>query len=141
MNLQDWREQKAQSKAFTLPSGLEIQVRTVKVLDLAMQGKIPQTLMPLIAQGMDGGKITLTLENISQIAELAYVICRACVVGPEGLDVAELDYEDANSVVELVSEVTAGLQTFRGEPERVVGTGRNGAEVRAEAEQFHRLEG
>ncbi len=141
MNLQDWREQKKQGEAATLPSGLEIRIRRVAITDLAEQGKIPATLTPQLNELMAGGKATVTVNQFTEYAEIINLVCRACIVEPAELDIMELDYADRLSLFQWANEVTAGLQTFRPGQAQPVGVGRNGSALRAEAEQFHRLEG
>lgn len=136
MNLPEWREQKKMGEAATLPSGLEISIRRVAITDLAEQGKIPALLQPKLNELMAGGKATVTVNQFTEYAEIINLVCRACIVEPAELDIMELDYADRLSIFQWANEVTAGLKTFRGEPERVVGVGRTFEEIRTEAKQL-----
>lgn len=134
MNLQEWRQRKSAGEEATLPSGLEIRVKRVSLPDLAAQGKIPQTLQPNLELFMkfEAGQAP-TITQLGEMAPILDMICRACIVGPEGLDAAELEFSDKMAIVNWANEVAQGLKTFRegqGEP---VGVGRTGEAVRAEA--------
>lgn len=133
MNLPEWREQKKMGEAATLPSGLEIRIKRVAMLDLAEQGKIPVTLQPKLNELMAGGKVTVTLEQFAEFAGIINLVCRACIVEPVELDVTELDYNDRLSIFQWANEVTAGLKTFRGEQAGSLGARRTFEEIRAEA--------
>ncbi len=134
MNLQEWRQRKNAGEEATLPSGLEIRVRRVSLPDLAAQGKIPQTLQPNIELFMkfETGQAP-TLTQLGEMAPVLDMICRACIVGPEGLDVAELEFPDKMAIVNWANEVAVSLKTFRQEPVESLGVGRTGEALRAEA--------
>ncbi len=123
MNLQEWRAKQQQGEAAQLPSGLEIQVRRVGMLDLAEQGKIPSALAPKINELMKHGLSTVSIEQVTEFSELINMVCRACVVGPDGLDVGELSYEDRLAIFNWASAMSAKLQPFRGANTKPVGTG------------------
>lgn len=134
MNLQEWRQRKSAGEEATLPSGLEIRVRRVSLPDLAAQGKIPQTLQPNIELFMkfETGQAP-TITQLGEMAPVLDMICRACIVGPEGLDVSELEFPDKMAIVNWANEVGQSLKTFRAEPGESVGVGRTGETLRTEA--------
>jgi len=116
MNLQEWRAKQQSGEAFTLPSGLEVRVRKVGMLDLAAQGKVPATLAPQINEMMkSGGVVSSDLEQLARFAELLNIVCMACLAAPEGLDATELPYEDKLAIFNWASAVSAKLSPFRGE--------------------------
>lgn len=116
MNLQEWRAKQQSGEAFTLPSGLEVRLRKVGMLDLAAQGKIPATLAPQINEMMkSGGVVSSDLEQLARFSELLNIVCMACLAAPEGLDATELPYEDRLAIFNWASAVSAKLSPFRGE--------------------------
>ncbi len=123
MNLQEWREKRQHGEDATLPSGLIVQLRKVGMLDLAEQGKIPATLTPRINELMKGGVGGVSLEQVNEFAELINIVCRACVTGPDGLDVAELPYEDRLAIFNWASKAASALQFFRQQDAEPVGVG------------------
>lgn len=138
MNLAEWRALKAEGEEAQLPSGLVVRVKRVGLVDLAEQGKIPQTLQPQIdeisqiAQETKKGK-SPGLDQVGRFTDVLDVVCRACLVGPDGLDVGELDFTDKMAIFTWANEAAVGLKMFRGQQVESVGVGRNGAAVRAAA--------
>jgi len=132
MNLNDWRALKASGEEAQLPSGLVVTVRRVGLVDLAAQGKIPQTLQPQIDEITAASKAgqTPSVSKVGEMTGILDIVCRACVLGPEGLDVAELDFTDKMAIFSWANEVAAGLKTFRGQPVGAVGVGQYFEEVR-----------
>jgi hypothetical protein len=115
MNLEEWRKKQATGESFTLPSGLDVRLRKVGMLDLATQGKIPATLAPRINELMKpGGMATGNLEQVAEMAGVVDVVCQACLVWPE-MSVTELSYEDRLAIFNWASTVSAKLSPFRGE--------------------------
>jgi hypothetical protein len=114
MNLQEWRQ--AQATEATLPSGLEVTLRKVTLIDLAQGGRIPETLRPavdsLLARAAKEGK-PMTLADFEQFAGVVDLIVAAALVGPEGLTVAELPWPDRMAIYQWANEVSAQLATFR----------------------------
>lgn len=125
MNLQEWREKRQRGEDATLPSGLIIQLRKVGMLDLAERGEIPATLTPRINELMKGGvaSASVSLEQVNEFAELINIVARACVVGPDGLDVTELPYEDRLAIFQWASKAASALQFFRQQDAEPVGVG------------------
>lgn len=115
MNLEEWRKKQAAGESFTLPSGLDVQLRKVGMLDLAAQGKIPTALAPRINELMkSGGLATSSIEQVSEFTALVNMVCQACLLWP-AVDVTELSYEDRLAVFNWASAVSAKLSPFRGE--------------------------
>lgn len=116
MNLEEWRALRAQGEPATLPSGLEVRLRRVGTLDLAQQGRIPQELRPQLEASMQQGQArAVSLENFQEFAGVIDLVCAACLVTPEGLDVGELPYDDRLAIFMWANEVSGKLKTFRPE--------------------------
>lgn len=113
MNLQEWRQQRQSEEEALLPSGLTVTLRRVSVLDLAEQGKIPQTLMPQLDMFIKSGAKASSLEMIAKMGELITLTCRAALTGPEGLDAAELPFTDRLAVFTWLNEDASKVQSFR----------------------------
>ena len=113
MNLEEWRARQA-GEEFTLPSGLDVRLKRVALLDLVQGGKIPQTLHAPVAQMLkrkpDAGVELADLERFGGVLDL---VARACIVEPEGLDVAELSAADKQEIFIWASSATGKLQPFR----------------------------
>jgi len=125
MNLEEWR--KAQTTEATLPSGLEVVLKRLTVFDLAQSGRIPETIRPavdtMLASGTEGVKITLA--NMQDFAAVVDVVAAACLVGPEGLTVAELPWLDKQSIFMWANEASAQLGTFRTKQDGVMEAARS----------------
>lgn len=111
MNLQEWRKLQNAGEPAQLPSGLEVQIKRVGVLELAEQGKIPQTLSVQVERFMAGERPKL--DDFKEQAAIINLVCRACLVGPEGLDVEELPYQDRLAIFQWANEVNKPLESFR----------------------------
>lgn len=125
MNLQELREKRAKQKnegeRGVLPSGLEVVLRPIKMIDFVMQGEIPQDLFPAIEKQMNGGKAPNTVAEIRQYGRLAKVVALAAIKEPEGVTEDDLDADDAMFVFNLVSAGTQEMWSrFRQEQTRVV---------------------
>jgi hypothetical protein len=138
MQLEEWRALRTQGEAATLPSELEVRLKRVSAFDLAAQGRIPQELHPqlnrLIGQGAGAGK-NVTIEEFAEFAELINVVCAACIVAPEDLDVTELTYNDRLSVFMWANEVSGKLKPFRGAEAEPVDTAFAVGDVRPAAKR------
>lgn len=113
MNLDEWRA--AQITEATLPSGLEVTLKRLTVLDLAQAGRIPETIRPavdaMLKRGAEG--VTVTLANMQEFAAVVNLVVGACLVGPEGLTVEELPWLDKQAIFQWANEASANLNTFR----------------------------
>lgn len=113
MNLEQWRARQA-GEDFTLPSGLDVRLKRVSLLDLVQGGRIPQTLHAPVAEMMkrkpDAGVELADLEKFGGVLDL---VAAACLVGPDGLDVAELPAADKQAIFNWANEAAGRLQPFR----------------------------
>lgn len=125
MQLEEWRAQQAAGEEAVLPSGLEIRVRRVGVMDLAEKGDIPQNLQPQIEKLMatqNGQVRTVKLEEFKEFAGVINLVCGACVVAPAELDVMELPMVDRLSIFTWANEPGEKLKPFRRQQEGAVAT-------------------
>jgi hypothetical protein len=117
MNLAEWRS--AQVTEATLPSGLEVKLKKATVVDLAQSGRIPETIRPAVDQMLAREKAKqdqpMTLADLEQFAAVVDVLVTACLVEPDGLDVAELPFTDRQAIFLWANEASAKLATFRTE--------------------------
>ena len=124
MNLDEWRSKRQQGEDATLPSGLQVQLRQVSMLDMAAKGQIPQALKPKIEELMQGGSgkaAKVTLGSLGQYVEVIDLVVGACLAGPDGLAVDELTYQDKIAIFNWANEVSGKLQLFRPEQKEPVG--------------------
>lgn len=116
MNLDEWRARQQTGEAFTLPSGLDVRLRKVALLDLVQGGQIPQTLHAPVAEMMkrkpDAAVELADLEKFGAVLDL---IAQACIVEPQGLDVAELPTADKQEIFNWANAAAGKLQPFRPE--------------------------
>lgn len=114
MNLQEWRARQAGGEAFTLPSGLDVRLKKVAVLDLVHGGQIPQTLQAPVAEMLkrkpDAAVEMADLEKFGKVLDL---VAKACIVEPEGLDPAELPTTDKQEIFNWANGAAGKLQPFR----------------------------
>lgn len=117
MNLEEWRARQA-GEEFTLPSGLDVRLKRVALLDLVQGGKIPQTLHAPVAEMMkrkpDAGVELADLEKFGGVLDL---VARACLVEPADLDVAELPAADKQEIFNWANQMAGKLQPFRRQPD------------------------
>ena len=135
LTLEEWRKRQTQGEDAELPSGLVVQIKYASLLDLALAGQIPQTLASKVEQVVTGGQVrNLSLKEFGEYAEIIDIVCRACIVGPEGLEVEELPYLDRVSIFNWANDAAVRLKTFRRKPNGTVEPLLNGNLVRGEAE-------
>lgn len=145
MDLKTWREQRAMGEAFTLPSGLDVKLKRVTLLDLVTQGKIPTTLSAQANEVHTSGK--LPLARFSEFEPLINIVVAACVVAPtltlprdgeavtgEGMPVDELPIDDRLAVFTWAGSEAAPLRKFRGESRESVDAAQSGERIRDAAE-------
>lgn len=120
MNLEQWRKLRNQGEEAQLPSGLEVRLKRVSVLELAEQGQVPQTLAPQVEKFMAGERPTMADFNAQ--SEIITLVCQACITAPEGLRSEELDYRDRLAIFTWANEVNAPLKSFRSQQNGTVET-------------------
>lgn len=116
MNLEQWRAKRQVGEAFTLPSGLDVRLRRVAVLDLVHGGQIPDTLKAPVGELMkrrpDAALEYADMERFGPILDL---VAAACLVEPEGLNATELPTADKQAIFNWANQAAAALQPFRAE--------------------------
>ena len=124
LSLAEWRAR--QIEDVVLPSGLAVRVKRVGLKELAAQGRIPETLLGIIQQAMDGSgeegspKIKIQLKDLGAIGEVYNLVAAACIVEPkladqaddEHLSVDELPFEDKEFIFERSNQEAASLAPF-----------------------------
>lgn len=119
MQLEEWRRVQAAGEEATLPSGLEIRVKRVGVMDLAERGEIPQVLQPqiekLMSSSQQGQIRVVKLAEFKEFAGVINLVCEACIVAPVELTVTELPMFDRLSVFTWANEPGEKLKPFRRE--------------------------
>jgi hypothetical protein len=114
MNLQEWRARQSAGEAFTLPSGLDVRLKKVALLDLVHGGQIPQTLQAPVAEILkrkpDAAVEMADLERFGKVLDL---VAAACIVEPEGLDPSELPAADKQAIFNWANQVAGKLEPFR----------------------------
>lgn len=120
MKLNEWREKR--QTTLTLPSGLEVKVKRISLLDLVGSGKIPNTLYGMVKK-VDSGKVKLEPEALQELGPLLNAVAVGCLVEPAIADTAdethigvdELPFEDKLFLFQWSNEEAKRLAPFRGE--------------------------
>lgn len=116
LSLDAWRARQSEGEDATLPSGLQIKIKRVGVLDLAERGEIPQTIQPQIDAFMsatNGNAPQVGLKEFQKFAAVINLVCAACIVAPAELDAKELPYADRLALFNWANEVNVEMTTFR----------------------------
>ncbi len=117
MNLAEWRARQQQGEAFTLPSGLEVRLKKVALIDLAQAGQIPGTLRVPVAEMLKRKPDqAVELNDVEKFGQVLDMVCQACIVEPAELDVAELGSFDKQAVFNWANQVAGRLEPFRHQP-------------------------
>jgi len=117
MNLTEWRARQQQGEAFTLPSGLEVRLKKVALLDLAQAGQIPGTLRVPVAEMLKRKPDqSVDLADVEKFGQVLDMVCQACIVEPVELDVAELGSFDKQAIFNWANQVANKLEPFRHQP-------------------------
>jgi hypothetical protein len=117
MNLAKWRARQQQGEAFTLPSGLTVQLKRVALMELAHGGQIPTTLRVPVAEMLKRRPDqAVDLGDLEKFGAVMTLVAGACLVGPEGLTVAELPSADVQAIFEWANRPAGKLEPFRPEP-------------------------
>lgn len=140
MDVAEWREKRAQGEAYELPSGLQVMMRPVSVLDLVAEGRIPTTLDPLVDEVTNAGRFAVA--RFREFEPLVNLVVMACVVTPclaetgdaEHVGVRELSVNDRLAVFTWANAEAGHLRKFRPQSHGDVGDAQSGDRVRAAAE-------
>lgn len=92
-NLQAWRNKRIETRV--LPSGLEVKVRRVVLMDLAANGEIPETLDALVQKATEGG---FGIAEVQEFMPLVNVVVTACLIEPSLGEVADDEHVTLNEI-------------------------------------------
>jgi len=120
MELKAWRESRTARK--TLGSGLEVTLRKVSLLDLAMNGDIPNSLAGMVDEMIDSSKATeVKTADFGQYGQIINLVVKACMAEPQVADEAddthialeELPMDDRLEVFDWANEGVEKIAPFR----------------------------
>jgi hypothetical protein len=118
MNLAEWRARQQEGEAFTLPSGLEVRLKKVALIDLAQAGQIPTTLRAPVAEMLKRRPDQpVDLADVEKFGQVLDVVSKACIVAPAELDVAELSSYDKQAIFNWANAAAGRLEPFRRQPD------------------------
>ena len=101
MNLQEWREAQRSGAEYTLPSGLDVTLKPVSLLDMAAGKSIPQTLIgPVNDVIANAANAVPSLDNLAAMGPVVDLVASACLVSPADLSIAELPFGDKLAIFE-----------------------------------------
>jgi len=111
------------TEEMTLPSGNVVRVKRVSLMDLIVQGGIPDTLSPLATEVATKTQMKLEPGDLQQYEAVVNLVVKAAVVepqvadqaGPETLGVREIDWLDRLEIFKWANGVATTLRPFRGE--------------------------
>lgn len=134
LSYSEWR--KKQYETLVLPSGLEVKAKRVSLMTLAMNGGIPQTLNPFVADlvGDPHAADKLTLADMEKFGGVVNAVIAACVIEPPiaeesdetHLAVKDLDDADRMYLFNWANRGASQLQRFLPRQTRGVATAPNG---------------
>jgi hypothetical protein len=147
MNLKEWRA--LQRQDVTLPSGLEVTLRRITLVDLAAQGSIPAPLIASVNQVISSQTFSVaTVEDYQKYGAVVDLLVKASIVNPplaehgddrvaddEHLGLDELSLDDKLFIFNIPHKPSEEIAPFRPQPERVVDAGPDGGAIRDEAER------
>ena len=114
MNLAEWRTRQQEGEAFTLPSGLEVRLKKVALMDLAQAGQIPTTLRAPVAEMLKRRPDQpVDLADVEKFGQVLDIVVKTCIVEPADLDVAELPSHDKQVVFNWANQAAGRLEPFR----------------------------
>lgn len=128
VTLAQWRASRVHD--LSLPSGLTVTVRDASVMDLIIDGKLPQTLLSMIVdETKDQAQVDLSMfSGSNDYGALINGMVRICVVDPPVADVAdethlgidELPGEDKLAIFNYANREVEQVKSFRAEPAAVI---------------------
>ena len=117
MNLAEWRARQKEGEAFTLPSGLEVRLKKVALMDLAQAGQIPTTLRAPVAETLKRKPDQpLDLNDVEKFAQVLDIVVKACIIEPAELEPAELPNADKLAIFNWANQPAGRLEPFRRQP-------------------------
>lgn len=156
-DLKSWRGRRKRGEKHELPSGLHVQLRRVKLIDLVRQGKIPNDLLGLVDR-VSREKLEFKISEIEGVLPMLEIVALACVAFPQivankpkepepeeeedplekakrenCLWVGELDADDLFDIFAWANSDAAEVRSFRHEQEVDVGAAQPGDDVQSAA--------
>jgi hypothetical protein len=136
MKLDEWRKSKI--KPITLPSGLEVKVKEVNMLDAVMNGEIPNLLLEVVLNAKAGEELSM-LKIADKYGGVINHITSLCLIEPavaakadaNHIAVTELSFDDRLEIFNRTSGEVLRLMPFRKQPEQADATAPGGKGVRA----------
>lgn len=126
MDLKAWRKQREEQ--VELPSGLEVRLRRVSLLDLVMGGEIPTPLLGLVDEltGKEGEEqmpMSIDVAEFPKFSGVFNELVLKCVIDPpvkakagaDALGIDEIPAEDKIFIFQWANQGAAELKPFRGE--------------------------
>ena len=116
MKLEQWRASRQEGEAFVLPSGLEVRLKKVSMLDLVHGGQIPSDLRAPVAEVTKRRPDQpVDLADLEKFGPVLDLVAQACIVQPQGLDLAELPTTDKQEIFNWANTAAGKLRPFRPE--------------------------
>lgn len=130
MNYSEYRKARLEGELLTLPSGLEVRVKKVTLIDLALNGEIPQTLHAATDDLLRQGEAQLHTAGLVNYGEMIALVLKACLVDPAvgaesdetHIALKDIEADDKLAIFRWANRGAAQLEKFRAEPTRPVGT-------------------
>ena len=124
MDLKKWRQEQAEGKWFTLPSGLPVRCRRVSLFDLVAQGEIPDDLSAEVNAQLSRKATQLTLQDFSRFGALVDLAAQAALTEPAVtgdpetgfVSIEELPMVDRIAIFNWANDTAQALKPFRSEP-------------------------
>lgn len=139
----EWRRARQQTDVVDLPSGNTVELRKVKLMDLVVQGKIPQLLQPVIDELFEKRDVTSSMtDSLIKSTRIYDVVCRAAFVSPRVVDqpvaddevsLDDIDFEDKAFVFQHLQGVGQPLEKFPAQQGGGVELTHGGEDVQYEA--------
>jgi hypothetical protein len=115
MNINEWRKKNGEGEKFTTPSGLDVVLKRVSMLDLAAAGEIP---VPLMTMANKIANDFLDLQKLPEGIQVVDLVVTACLMEPkagEDFQVSELPVRDRIAIWSWAIGGAARLAPFRAE--------------------------
>jgi hypothetical protein len=121
MDLGSWREKQKSGEWFTTPSGLEVRVKRVSLMDLAVTGTVPTPIVAMANKVLEKGLEEVNINNMAEYAQVINAVVKAAVTEPQigdtsnadTLGVEELTMLDRLAIFRYVNNVAESLRPFR----------------------------
>lgn len=120
-----------QGESITLPSGLEVRVKKVTLMDLALNGEIPQSLHALTDEHFSKGKeVQISVADMATYGQMVALVIKACLVEPAVGDesdethiaLKDIEGDDKLALWQWANRGASQLEKFRPKQAGDVGT-------------------